>query len=212
MHFNDRADAIGAHLQALPELPTLEGAHVRLRAVRDEDIDGLFALFSDPRVMRWWSRPPMAGREEAVSYAAEMRNGFRRRDVLPWVMADLATDACIGTTTLYSLNAKHLKAEIGYALQPAHWGRGRARDAVSTALSYAFGPLGFNRIGADIAPGNDASTGLLTRLGFRAEGHLRQSFCTQRELQDSLIYGLLAEEWAPTASMSTNATKPATST
>lgn len=195
MHLNERADAVTARLQALPDLPTLDGTRVRLRAVRDDDIDGLFAVFSDARVMRWWSRPPMTGREEAAAYAAEMRNGFRRREVLPWVLADASDDACIGTTTLYALSAKHLKAEIGYALHPAHWGRGCARDAVSTALSYAFGVLGFNRIGADIAPGNDASMGLLTRLGFRAEGHLRESFCTQRELQDSLIYGLLASEW-----------------
>lgn len=195
MHFVERADAIAARLQALSDLPVLEGTHVRLRAVRDDDIDGLFAVFSDPRVMRWWSRPAMATREEAASYAAELRNGFRRRELLAWVMAARDDDRCIGTTTLYALNPKHLKAEVGYALHPDRWGRGHAKEAVSLALDCAFGSLGFNRIGADIAPGNDASTGLLTRLGFRHEGHLRENFCTQAELQDSLIYGMLASAW-----------------
>lgn len=53
MHFVERADAIAVRLQALPDLPVLEGANVRLRPVRDDDIDGLFAVFADPRVMRW---------------------------------------------------------------------------------------------------------------------------------------------------------------
>lgn len=195
MHFVERADAIAARLQALPDLPVLEGAGVRLRPVREDDIDGLFAVFSDPRVMRWWSRPAMTTRDEAASYAAELRNGFRRRELLAWILATREDDRCIGTTTLYALIPKHLKAEIGYALRSDCWGRGHAKAAVSLALDYAFGTLGFNRIGADIAPGNDASVGLLTRLGFRHEGHLRQNFCTQVELQDSLIYGMVAEAW-----------------
>lgn len=195
MHFVERADAIAARLQALPDLPVLEGTHVRLRPVRDDDIDGLFTVFSDPRVMRWWSRPAMTTRDEAASYAAELRNSFVRRESLAWIMAAREDDRCIGTTTLYALNPKHRKAEVGYALRSDRWGRGHAKEAVSLALDCAFGTLGFNRIGADIAPGNDASIGLLTRLGFRHEGHLRQSFCTQVELQDSLIYGMLAEEW-----------------
>lgn len=195
MHFTERADAIAARLQALPDLPVREAADIRLRPLRDDDIDGLFALFSDPRVMRWWSRPAMTSRDEAASYAAALRDGFARRDLLAWIVAERDRDTCIGTTTLYALNPKHLKAEIGYALHPDHWGRGRATQAVSAALDVGFGLLGFNRIGADIAPGNDASVALLTRLGFRHEGLLRENFCTGAELQDSLIYGLLARDW-----------------
>lgn len=137
----------------------------------------------------------MTTRDEATSYAAELSNGFRRRELLAWIMAARDDDACIGTTTLYALNPKHLKAEVGYALRADRWGRGHAKEAVQLALRCGFASLGFNRIGADGAPGNDASIGLLTRLGFRHEGHLRENFCTQAELQDSLVYGMVAAEW-----------------
>ena len=137
----------------------------------------------------------MTPRDEAASYAAELRNGFRRRELLAWIMATRDDDTCIGTTTLYALNPKHLKADVGYALHADRWGRGHAKEAVGLALGYGFASLGFNRIGADVAPGNDASIGLLTRLGFRHEGHLRENFCTQAELQDSLVYGMVAAEW-----------------
>lgn len=195
MHPNERADAMSGRLQALEALPTLAGTRVRLRAVREDDADGLFALFSDERVMRWWSRPAMTGREEAVAYAAQMRRGFEQREVLSWVMADAGDDRCIGTTTLYDLRLRHLRCDVGYALRPDRWGAGFASEAVGMALDWAFGWLQMHRVGADIAPGNEASVALLVRLGFRYEGRLRECFSNQRELQDSLIYGLLAREW-----------------
>ena len=193
-----RPDEISAAIATLPALPRLDGARVRLRPVRegDGDADGLYEIFSDPRVMRWWSRPPMTSREEAVSYAQAIREGFAQRTLFNWILAERDTDACIGTTTLYGFEPRHLRAEVGYALAHARWGRGLAREAVALALDFGFRALHLNRIAADVAPGNDASSSLLERLGFRYEGHLRASFNTQQELQDSLIYGVLADEWA----------------
>lgn len=195
MHFVDRSDAIAARLQALPALPLLEGTRVRLRPVRDDDVDGLFAIFSDPRVMRYWSRPAMVVRDEAAAYAARMRNGFDQREALAWIVADRADDRCVGQTTLYDIRAKHFRCEVGYALRADAWGRGLAKESVGLALDWAFGRLGLNRVAADVSPGNEASTGLLTRLGFRFEGTLRENFCNEVEMQDSLVYGLLAREW-----------------
>lgn len=193
-----RPAEISAAIAALPELPRLEGDRVRLRPVReaDGDADGLYEIFSDPRVMRWWSRPPMASRDEAVAYADSIRENFVQRIMFNWVIADLVSDTCIGTTTLYAFEPRHMRGEIGYALAHAHWGRGLASEAVTLALDFGFHALRLNRIGADVAPGNDASCALLERLGFRYEGHLRASFNTQQELQDSLIYAVLADEWA----------------
>ena len=39
----------------IPPVPTLAGARVQLRPLRASDADDLFALHSDPRVMRYWS-------------------------------------------------------------------------------------------------------------------------------------------------------------
>ncbi len=193
-----RPEKISAAIAALPALPRLEGTRVRLRPVRDDDgdVDGLYEIFSDPRVMRWWSRPPLTSREEAVTYAQSIRDGFAQRTLLNWILADRHSDACIGSTTLYALDPHHLRGEVGYALAHAHWGRGLAREAVALALDFGFHALHLNRIAADVAPGNDASCAVLTHLGFQHEGCLRASFNTGLELQDSLIYGLLADEWA----------------
>jgi len=39
-------------------VPVLEMPRLRLRPYRVDDADAMFALYSDPRVMRYWSFPP----------------------------------------------------------------------------------------------------------------------------------------------------------
>ena len=92
--------------------------------------------------------------------------------------------------------AQHRRCEIGYALGAAHWGRGLAQEALALALEQAFGVLGLNRIEADIDPRNLASVRLVEALGFRREGELRARYHVGGEIQDSLIYGLLASDRA----------------
>ena len=187
--------SISAKLAALPAFPRLRGNRLHLRGPRAEDADGLFALFSDPAVMRYWSRPPMVERGEAEGLIVEIDDGFEQREKLTWIVAGRDDDAAIGTCTLFHLDVRHRYAEIGYALRSDLWGRGFAREAVALALDWGFRTLGLHRIEADIDPRNDASRGLLQRLGFVSEGVLRQRFFVGDVATDSEIFGLLADDW-----------------
>ena len=191
----ERTAALGDRLRDLACLPTLSSPRARLRGPKDDDVDAVYALFSDPESMRYWSRPPMRQRREAEAYLESIPRGVTERSYLNWIIADPGDDRMIGTCTLYDLQVPHLRAGVGYALLTEARGRGLATDAVGLALRYAFGQLGLNRIEADAHPDNERSRLLLQRLGFQFEGRLRQRFGTGVEIQDSAIYGLLAEEW-----------------
>lgn len=175
-------------------LPVREGERVRLRAFRAEDADDVFTVFSDPTVMRYWSAPPMRSRTEAEDYVARGLAGFAEGQFLPWAVALREHDRAIGAVTLFALRLDQGRAELGYVLGSAHWGRGLAREAAGLALDVAFGTLGLRRLEADADPRNRASCGLLERLGFVREGYLRERWCVDGEIQDAAFYGLLARE------------------
>ena len=189
----DRIAALNARLQGLAGFPLLEDDTIRLRAPREADAAPLFALFSDPRVMRYWSRPAMRGEDEARDYIQSIRDGFARREFINWIIALPDDDRFLGTCTLYDLQPSHLRAAVGYAVLPAQQGRGIARRAVGLACAWAIGWLDLHRIEADIHPDNLASRRVLEHVGFQREGLLRQRFVTPDEIQDSEIYALLAE-------------------
>lgn len=189
----DRGAAAAARLQGLAGFPVIDADGLRLRPPLDRDVEPLFELFSHPDVMRYWSRPAMRERVEAERYIEEIRDGFRKRTLINWIIAEPEQDLMRGTCTLYDLQPAHLRCAIGYAVLPRCQGRGLASAAVDLAFQWATQWLGLHRVEADIHPDNIASRRVLERCGFQREGLLRQRFVTATEIQDSEIYGRLAD-------------------
>lgn len=178
-----------------PPVPRLAGPRIALRGFREDDFDALFALHSDPRVMRYWSFPAWTEEAQATDYFARALAARDPDDMLCWVVTGTASDQLIGTTTLFRIDRPQGRAEIGYALGSAHWGKGLAQDAVALVLDHAFDTLGLRRVEADADPRNTGSMRLLQALGFRQEGLLRERWRVGDEITDSAWHGLLAREW-----------------
>lgn len=175
--------------------PTLESARLRLRAYRADDVEAIFRLYSDPRVMRYWSFPPWTERAQAEAYLQRALGEMAEGRALPWAIANLTDDKLVGTTTLFALDGVQGRAEIGYSLDTKLQGQGLASEMLRTALSYGFDILRLRRIEADVDPRNTPSCRLLERLGFRLEGLLRARWRVAGEICDTALYGLLAPEF-----------------
>ncbi len=178
-----------------PHLPDILARRVRLRWLTDDDVDDLFAVFSDPEVMRYWSSPPFESREQAQDLVDEIRRHFADKSLFQWGIELVDEGRVIGTCTLAEPSEQNRRAEVGFALGRAWWGRGYAREAVEALLGFAFGQLGLHRIEADADPRNAASIGLLERVGFVREGTLRERWIVAGETQDTAFFGLLRREW-----------------
>jgi RimJ/RimL family protein N-acetyltransferase len=178
-------------------LPTIEGERVRLRWLEASDVDAIHAVFSDPAAMRYWSHEPFKRIEQAHDYLESIRHGFLEDRLFQWGVARRGDDAVLGTVTLAQIDRANRRAEIGFALAPAHWGQGYGREAVALALAHAYGALALARIGADVDPRNTASLRLLESLGFRREGHVRESWRVGGEVQDSILLARLASDGPP---------------
>ncbi|HSK78033.1 MAG TPA: GNAT family protein [Thermoanaerobaculia bacterium] len=184
-------------LEGATTLPTLETERLTIRWLEDRDVPRLFEIFSNPEVMRYWSSPPLEDIRGAEELLREIRQFFESRTLFQWGVALKEDDRVIGTCTLSSLSASNRRAEIGYALGRAWWGKGYMTEALPALLRFAFGPLGLHRIEADVDPRNLPSLRSVESLGFRREGYLRERYFVNGEVQDSVIYGLLRSEAAP---------------
>jgi RimJ/RimL family protein N-acetyltransferase len=81
--------------------------------------------------------------------------------------------------------------DIGFAFVPRSWRRGYALEAASAVLAHARDGLGLQRVLAITSPDNEASIGLLGKLGFRFERMARPAE-TEPEVR---VFGLdLAKE------------------
>ncbi|WP_400192459.1 GNAT family N-acetyltransferase [Hymenobacter sp. B81] len=184
-------------LPAATQLPPLNTPRLRLRWLTAADVPALYAIFSDPQVLRYWGNAGVRNEAEAAGLLADIYACFAARTLFQWGVARATDDQVIGTCTLSGLSAGNRRADIGYALGTAHWGQGYMHEALPELLRFAFGPLDLHRLVADVDPRNHASIRSLERLGFRREGYQREQYYQAGEWQDAVLYGLLRREAAP---------------
>jgi len=176
-------------------LPVLTTARLVLRATSPHDVEGVFAMESDPVAMRYWSRPPMRDIAEARASVERAMTFFAARNGLRWSITRAGEDQLIGHVSVFDFHEPSDRADIGYGLARAHWGQGFMREALIAVVDYAFGPLALRRLEADIHPRNQASLRAVERLGFAREGFLRERWQVGDEISDSVLLGLLARDW-----------------
>lgn len=172
----------------MTDAPILATDRLQLRPLRIEDAEALYPTLSDAELMTWWSRAPLGSVEEVRSYFARHDDAWRC-----WAIILAGEDTAIGWVAAGEKRQGGV-TELGYILAREHWGRGIAREAVSAVIDQLFAE-GQRRVFADTDPENAASIALLERLGFRREGLLRAEWETHIGVRDSVILGLLKDEW-----------------
>ena len=166
-----------------------------LRPLHAGDADDIFATYSDPAVMRYWTGAPWTERSRAVDYIETGARDIAGGTAMRLGIELKATGRCIGQATLFHFDVQNRRCDLGYALNRAYWGQGYIGEALHALLDFGFGPLGLNRIEADIDPRNGASLRTVERLGFVQEGLLRERWLVNGEVCDTALYGLLSRDW-----------------
>ena len=166
-----------------------------LRPLQPGDADARLAVFGDPETMRYWSTPPWT---DAAPGRTMIETDLAAGPDADWLRLALVRhegDELLGTCTLFDHQRQSRRAEIGYALARRAWGQGLMHEALVALLEHGFERWDLNRVEADIDPRNRASARTLERLGFRAEGLLRERWIVAGEVSDSVLYGLLRRDW-----------------
>lgn len=177
--------------------PVIETPHFRLRKMEPSDLEDVFAVFSDPETLRYWSHVAMQEMDEAAAYIRKIDEGWKTRTLLQWAVTRIGEDRLLGTCTYHAWSHSNRRAEIGYILARKHWGQGIMREVLPAFLRFGFLTMGLNRIEADVDPRNHASLRALERLGFQKDGYLRERYQVGGETQDAVLLGLLRSAAEP---------------
>lgn len=165
-----------------------------LRRYCPSDLEDLFAILSDPEVVKFEPYKPMT-MEEA-------------RENLAW---RISTDEMIAIElkenhrmigNVYLGRREFDSLEIGYVLNRDEWGKGYALEACEALIQKAF-EQDIHRIYAECDPKNRASWCLLERLGFRREAYFRENVYFWKDerggpiWKDTYVYAKLRNDRTP---------------
>lgn len=179
------------------QIPTLETERCILRPFTPEDAPAFFEIMRHEQVTRYIGQKPMTSVDEAAGRLQRYDRVFDQQEGIVWAVVLRETDQLIGNVLLWNLIPAHYRAEVGYTLSPAWWGKGLMTEVVTRVLDFGFDTMRLHSIEAQTDPDNAASRRVLEKLGFVLEAHYHENYydITRERFTDTTVFSLLVQNW-----------------
>ncbi|GGH27602.1 GNAT family N-acetyltransferase [Paenibacillus segetis] len=171
----------------------IETSRLIIRDLIMKDWIDVHVYASNPKVTEYMIWGPN-NEDETKSYVnqqIEKKQTINRTD-FEFAVILKETNQLIGGCGIY---IKELNAEIGYCFNPDYWGNGYASEASKALLRLAFEKFKVHRVYATCRPGNIGSAKVLSKIGMKKEGHLREHLWTKGKFHDSYLFSILENEY-----------------
>jgi ribosomal-protein-alanine N-acetyltransferase len=180
--------------------PSLDSERLVLRELTLDDADVVFPHFANEEVVRYEDAKPAANIKDVTEIIEWGRNLASNKTGILWGIFRKGDGAFLGQINYVVrpdnnfIGSKH-RAEIGYDLTPPYWGNGYMSEAINCAIEFIFDSTQINRIEAIVHAQNKRSLDVLSRLGFRREGILREYVQWDGEYWDMALLAMLKRDW-----------------
>jgi ribosomal-protein-alanine N-acetyltransferase len=173
----------------------LKTERLYLRKFTRDDAGFVLKHFSDPAVCEYLvDEDPLNDPAQALALI-EWYLDPRRDNANRWVLTLDTNQAAIGTCGYHVWSRRNRSAEIGYDLAPEFRRQGFMNEALRAAIGYGFETMDLNRIQAFVHVKNGPSLRVLSKLGFKVEGIIRDKYLCQGRYHDHFCLSLLKREW-----------------
>jgi UDP-4-amino-4,6-dideoxy-N-acetyl-beta-L-altrosamine N-acetyltransferase len=178
--------------------PFLVGSAIYLRPLEREDAAIVLPWVNDPEVTRHLllHRPINLKAEE--DYIDRLYQS--EQDVHLGIVVRQG-DRLIGGCALHRIDAKNRSASLGIFLGDKEaWGHGHGTEAMRLLVGYGFETLNLNRVWLHVFEDNARAIRCYEKVGFQREGILRQDHFRAGRYWNTVVMGILRDDWRPAAS------------
>ena len=172
--------------------PILSTERLLLRRIEESDVNEIFILRSDKRVMQFIERRSAKSIEEALLFIQNINDLIKNNDAIQWAIIFNNDPKLIGTICIWNISKEHHRGEIGYVLHTDAHGKGIMQEALKAVINFGFKILKLHSIEADVNPDNIPSIKLLERNKFTREGYFKENIFFDGKFFDTVVYSLLA--------------------
>ncbi len=151
-------------------IPEVLTERLRLRALREQDLDPYAALMADREAARFLGG--VQSREDTWRQIAVILGHWTLRGFGLWAVDERETGRFVGRVGLWFPEGWP-ELEVGWALARPSWGRGYATEAATASIAWGRSSLGLRRIASVIDPGNERSIAVAARLGMAFDRPVR---------------------------------------
>ena len=172
--------------------PVLTGDLVTLRVLTGADQDAIMAMYRDPDVRRLTGSHGVIDPAVGLAWLASRADQADRLDL---AVVERATGVCVGEAVLNDWDPANQACNFRIALDARVHGRGLGTEATRLIVGYGFERLGLHRISLEVYAFNPRARRAYEKVGFVAEGVLRESLLWEGQRVDATVMSILAPEW-----------------
>jgi len=148
----------------------IETERLRFRQPVPQDAEAIFGAYAqDPEVCRFMVWVPHKSVESTTQFIVSCIRSWQTSTAFAYILTSKADGEVLG---MLEVRPTQHRANIGYVLARAHWGRGLMPEAIRAVAALALSALGFFRMEATCDIENIASARALEKSGFVKEGRL----------------------------------------
>lgn len=171
----------------------LIGEKIYLRPLEPEDAKTLLPWVNDPDVIKTLQMYTPKNLPIEQEFIAGLYKSDR--DIVLGIVIK-ANDKLIGSTGLHRIDWKNRHALFAILIgDKTEWDKGYGTEATQLMTRYGFETLNLNRIYLWVYGFNQRGIKAYEKAGFKKEGVLRQSHFHQGRYYDTMVMGILREEW-----------------
>ncbi|NOT38376.1 MAG: GNAT family N-acetyltransferase [Saprospiraceae bacterium] len=149
----------------------LETQRLRIREISLEDLDGLYALDSDPEVHRYLGNNPVTDKKELEDVVRFIQQQYKDFGIGRWAVLDKETGDFLGWSGLKyvttEINGYSNYYDLGYRFIRKYWGQGIATESALAIISHAFQNMKLDDVYSMVELENAASNKLLLKIGMK---------------------------------------------
>lgn len=161
-----------------------------MRPMKGTDIHHVFDGLSHPEVIRYYG-VSFATLEETQVQMDWYATIEKEKTGQWWAVCDPDDQHFYGAIGFNDIHPLHQRAEIGFWLLPAFWGKGIMPEATLAVMTYAFENLGLHRLYAYVESENQNSKKVLVKIGFVYEGTMKECEMKNGKWIDLEMYAIL---------------------
>ena len=160
----------------------IETERLILRDLRLTDLEGMFALDSDPEVHTYLGNKPVKTIDESKKILESVLTQYKERGIGRFAVIEKSSGDFVGWSGLrlnteYNMNGYTKYYDVGYRLIKQYWGKGYATESGKASVEYAFNNMKLPEIFATTELGNLASHNALLKIGL----HYVEDFYFEQE-------------------------------
>jgi diamine N-acetyltransferase len=172
---------------------TLQGKHIKLRALEPSDLEFLFNIENDEQLWGVSQTQTPYSRYNLQKYLEQSHRDIHDIKQLRLVISSLNDDP-MGFIDLFDFDILHRRAGVGIVLESSAQNQGYGKTALQLLIQYSFNHLNLHQLYCNILDDNTISLALFESCGFRSCGLKKEWFYQNGNFKNEHIYQLLNHE------------------